>query len=72
MNQLAGATSPYLRQHADNPVHWREWDTDALAEAGTRNVPILLSIGYAACHWCQVQSTFSHLPMVVSRISTNP
>ncbi|TCJ99882.1 thioredoxin domain-containing protein [Nocardia alba] len=56
MNRLAGATSPYLRQHADNPVHWREWDADALAEAAERNVPILLSIGYASCHWCHVMA----------------
>nr|WP_231390290.1 DUF255 domain-containing protein [Nocardia sp. CNY236] len=54
MNRLSGATSPYLRQHANNPVHWREWDTEALAEARERDVPILLSIGYASCHWCHV------------------
>lgn len=56
VNRLAGATSPYLRQHADNPVHWREWDADALAEAARRDVPILLSIGYASCHWCHVMA----------------
>lgn len=55
-NQLAGATSPYLRQHADNPVHWVQWSADALAEAARRDVPILLSIGYAACHWCHVMA----------------
>jgi uncharacterized protein YyaL (SSP411 family) len=55
-NQLAGATSPYLRQHADNPVHWRQWSQQALAEAAQRDVPILLSIGYAACHWCHVMA----------------
>jgi uncharacterized protein len=55
-NQLAGAASPYLRQHADNPVHWREWSPAALAEAAKRDVPILLSIGYAACHWCHVMA----------------
>jgi uncharacterized protein YyaL (SSP411 family) len=55
-NQLGGATSPYLRQHADNPVHWVEWSPDALAEAARRDVPILLSIGYAACHWCHVMA----------------
>jgi uncharacterized protein len=54
VNRLGRATSPYLRQHADNPVHWREWDADALAEAAARDVPILLSIGYASCHWCHV------------------
>ncbi|MFI5778012.1 thioredoxin domain-containing protein [Nocardia sp. NPDC051570] len=56
MNRLGSATSPYLRQHADNPVDWREWDADALAEAAARDVPILLSIGYASCHWCHVMA----------------
>jgi hypothetical protein len=55
-NQLDNATSPYLRQHADNPVHWQQWTPEALAEAATRDVPILLSIGYAACHWCHVMA----------------
>src|SRR5947209_119572 len=55
-NQLAGAASPYLRQHADNPVHWQQWSPAALAEAARRDVPILLSIGYAACHWCHVMA----------------
>jgi len=56
VNQLVSATSPYLRQHADNPVHWRQWTPEALEEAATRDVPILLSIGYAACHWCHVMA----------------
>lgn len=56
MNLLKDATSPYLRQHADNPVHWREWDAAALASARERDVPILLSIGYASCHWCHVMA----------------
>ena len=55
-NQLARAASPYLRQHADNPVHWQQWSPAALAEAARRDVPILLSIGYAACHWCHVMA----------------
>jgi hypothetical protein len=55
-NQLAGAASPYLRQHADNPVHWQQWSSAALAEAERRDAPILLSIGYAACHWCHVMA----------------
>lgn len=55
-NTLARATSPYLRQHADNPVHWQQWSNDALALAAERDVPILLSIGYAACHWCHVMA----------------
>jgi uncharacterized protein YyaL (SSP411 family) len=55
-NTLGEATSPYLRQHADNPVHWRQWSPEALAEAAERDQPILLSIGYAACHWCHVMA----------------
>ena len=55
-NRLARSTSPYLRQHADNPVDWWEWSDDAFAEARKRDVPILLSVGYAACHWCHVMA----------------
>lgn len=55
-NRLASATSPYLLQHAENPVDWWEWGPEAFAEAKRRNVPILLSVGYAACHWCHVMA----------------
>lgn len=55
-NRLASATSPYLLQHAENPVNWWEWGPEALAEAKRRDTPILLSIGYAACHWCHVMA----------------
>ena len=55
-NRLADATSPYLRQHAANPVHWQQWTRAAFAEASARDVPILLSVGYAACHWCHVMA----------------
>jgi uncharacterized protein YyaL (SSP411 family) len=55
-NRLAGASSPYLLQHADNPVDWYEWGSEALAEAARTDRPILLSIGYAACHWCHVMA----------------
>ncbi|ATE52477.1 thioredoxin domain-containing protein [Actinosynnema pretiosum] len=55
-NRLASATSPYLLQHADNPVHWWEWSPEAFAEARERDVPVLLSVGYAACHWCHVMA----------------
>ncbi|MFV0495396.1 thioredoxin domain-containing protein [Mycobacterium sp.] len=55
-NTLGKATSPYLRQHADNPVHWQQWSPQVLAGAAERDVPILLSIGYAACHWCHVMA----------------
>ncbi|AWN40119.1 thioredoxin domain-containing protein [Methylobacterium durans] len=56
MNRLAQATSPYLQQHRDNPVAWWEWSPQALAEAVRLNRPILLSIGYSACHWCHVMA----------------
>ena len=55
-NRLAAATSPYLLQHAHNPVDWWEWGEDAFAEARRRDVPVLLSVGYAACHWCHVMA----------------
>ena len=55
-NRLASATSPYLLQHAGNPVDWWEWGPEALAEAKRRDTPILLSVGYAACHWCHVMA----------------
>src|SRR5215472_15921354 len=55
-NLLRHETSPYLLQHADNPVHWRPWGSAALEEARAQNKPILLSIGYAACHWCHVMA----------------
>jgi uncharacterized protein YyaL (SSP411 family) len=55
-NRLAHSTSPYLLQHADNPVDWREWGEESFAEARRRDVPILLSVGYAACHWCHVMA----------------
>ncbi|HET7566735.1 MAG TPA: thioredoxin domain-containing protein [Gaiellaceae bacterium] len=53
-NRLANATSPYLLQHKDNPVEWWEWGAEAFEEARRRDVPVLLSIGYSACHWCHV------------------
>lgn len=55
-NQLAYETSPYLRQHADNPVEWYPWGDEALRRASEQDKPILLSIGYAACHWCHVMA----------------
>ena len=56
MNRLADETSPYLRQHKDNPVDWWPWGPAALAEAAARDVPVLLSVGYSACHWCHVMA----------------
>ncbi|MGZ1491628.1 thioredoxin domain-containing protein [Brevibacterium sediminis] len=55
-NELADSTSPYLRAHADNPVDWRMWTKETLAEAARRDVPILISIGYSTCHWCHVMA----------------
>ncbi|MFC4607782.1 thioredoxin domain-containing protein [Streptomyces maoxianensis] len=61
-NRLAQATSPYLLQHADNPVDWWPWETGAFEEARRRNVPVFLSVGYSACHWCHVMAheSFEH------------
>ncbi|WP_116245912.1 thioredoxin domain-containing protein [Nocardiopsis sp. FIRDI 009] len=55
-NRLSDATSPYLLQHADNPVEWWPWGEEAFAEARRRDVPVLVSVGYAACHWCHVMA----------------
>ncbi|TMR21654.1 thioredoxin domain-containing protein [Nonomuraea turkmeniaca] len=56
MNRLKDATSPYLLQHADNPVDWHPWGEEAFAEARRRDVPLLISVGYSACHWCHVMA----------------
>ncbi len=55
-NRLADASSPYLLQHAANPVDWWPWGPEALAEAERRGVPLLISVGYSACHWCHVMA----------------
>src|SRR6188472_3278654 len=55
-NRLADESSPYLRQHADNPVDWYPWGEEAFAAAAERDVPMLISIGYSACHWCHVMA----------------
>jgi uncharacterized protein len=56
MNRLKSATSPYLLQHAENPVDWWPWSQEAFDEARRRDVPVFLSVGYAACHWCHVMA----------------
>jgi hypothetical protein len=72
VNRLATATSPYLRQHADNPVDWYPWGEEAFAEARRRDVPILLSVGYAACHWCHVMARESFAdPRIAAWINEN-
>ena len=55
-NRLSTATSPYLLQHAENPVDWWQWGEEAFAEARRREVPVFISVGYAACHWCHVMA----------------
>src|SRR5437868_3003426 len=55
-NRLGEETSPYLIQHKDNPVHWQAWNGETLAAAKSADKPILLSVGYAACHWCHVMA----------------
>jgi uncharacterized protein YyaL (SSP411 family) len=64
MNHLANETSPYLRQHAENPVDWYPWSDEALSRARAENKPILLSVGYSACHWCHVMAheSFEDVP----------
>jgi uncharacterized protein YyaL (SSP411 family) len=71
-NRLADATSPYLLQHADNPVDWWPWCPEAFEEARRRDVPVLLSIGYAACHWCHVMAHESFEdPSVATVLNSN-
>ena len=67
-NRLATASSPYLQEHADNPVDWHEWNDEALATAKKENKPLLVSIGYASCHWCHVMEKESFMDTAVARI----
>ncbi len=67
-NQLINETSPYLLQHAHNPVQWYPWNTDSLALAKQQNKPILLSIGYSACHWCHVMAHESFENEAIAKI----
>ncbi|MEP6632096.1 MAG: thioredoxin domain-containing protein [Lapillicoccus sp.] len=67
-NRLGAATSPYLLQHADNPVDWWEWQPAAFEEARRRDVPVLLSVGYSACHWCHVMAHESFEDDEVARV----
>jgi hypothetical protein len=70
-NRLAGETSPYLHQHADNPVDWWPWSDAALATAREQNKPLLLSIGYSACHWCHVMAHESFEDEATARVMNN-
>ena len=65
--RLAGSTSTYLAQHADQPVDWWPWSAEAFTEAGRRDVPVLLSVGYASCHWCHVMARESFADPVTAR-----
>jgi len=67
-NRLVNASSPYLLQHADNPVNWYEWSDEAMAAAKKENKPLLISIGYASCHWCHVMEKESFMDTAVARI----
>ncbi|MET7461448.1 thioredoxin domain-containing protein [Nonomuraea sp. NPDC005501] len=68
MNRLKDSTSPYLLQHADNPVDWHPWGEDAFAEARRRDVPLLVSVGYSACHWCHVMAHESFEDVETARL----
>lgn len=68
VNRLADAVSPYLRMHADNPIDWWPWGPEALAEAARRDLPILLSVGYSACHWCHVMAEESFADPAVAAL----
>ena len=67
-NHLASETSPYLQQHAYNPVEWYPWGTEALDKARAEDKPILVSIGYSACHWCHVMERESFEDPVVAAV----
>src|SRR6266542_6175098 len=67
-NRLAAETSPYLLQHAENPVDWFPWNDEAISESRRRDAPILLSIGYAACHWCHVMERESFEDPAVAEV----
>src|SRR3546814_16748292 len=66
-NRLGGETSPYLLQHRNNPVAWRPWGEAAFAEARSEGKPVLLSVGYAACHWCHVMAHESFEEPAIAR-----
>ena len=68
MNRLKDSASPYLLQHADNPVDWWPWCDQAFEEAARRDVPVMLSVGYAACHWCHVMAHESFEDPEVARL----
>ena len=70
-NRLINETSPYLLQHADNPVDWYPWSEDAFARARTEDKPVFLSVGYSACHWCHVMAHESFENEETARLMNN-
>ncbi|MCL2569183.1 MAG: thioredoxin domain-containing protein [Oscillospiraceae bacterium] len=70
-NRLKSAASPYLRSHAENPIHWHEWGPAAFAEARERDAPIFLSVGYSSCHWCHVMNRESFMDEQVAYMLNN-
>lgn len=71
-NRLAGASSPYLRQHAENPIDWWPWGPEALEQARSRQLPLLVSVGYSACHWCHVMAAESFSdPAIAAFVNAN-
>ena len=67
LNRLAQASSPYLKEHADNPVDWYEWGAEALEKAKREGKPLIVSVGYASCHWCHVMEVESFMDTAVAR-----
>src|SRR5437763_8193969 len=67
-NHLANSSSPYLKEHATNPVDWYEWSDEAMQLAQKQNKPLLVSIGYSACHWCHQMEKESFTDTAVARI----
>tara|TARA_B110000503_G_scaffold96360_1_gene144940 strand:- start:5707 stop:7866 length:2160 start_codon:yes stop_codon:yes gene_type:complete len=68
LNRLANASSPYLQEHSDNPIDWYEWGPEALEKAKRENKPLIISIGYAACHWCHVMERESFMDPEIAKI----
>jgi len=68
VNRLALESSPYLLQHAHNPVDWRPWGDEAFAEARARDIPVFLSVGYSTCHWCHVMEEESFEDVEIAEV----
>src|SRR5262245_32526576 len=66
LNRLSSSMSPYLKEHADNPVDWYEWGSEALEKAKLEGKPLIISIGYSSCHWCHVMERESFMDSAVA------